>query len=127
MGRRQGDSAANRQRSSDHHRQAERRRGAEYGVRGDVFEAIAVTTVADVNKTITEYEDFAAEWQSAQAGVASGQPAGQAEPDGRDLAAETANVFSLGRKAADKAKFNTEHARAWPTRSTRLSTSSTPR
>ena len=86
---------------------------AEYGVRGDVFEAIAQEHVADVIKTITEYDGFAAEWQSAQAGVASSKalPA-KLKPAAKGLWTEAANVIALGQKAADKAKFNTDDARA---------------
>ncbi|BEP12125.1 hypothetical protein acdb102_04360 [Acidothermaceae bacterium B102] len=84
---------------------------AEYGVRGDVFEAIAQEHVADIITTITEYEGFAAEWQSAQATVAASKLPPKLKPAANQLWTEAANVIALGQKAATEAKFNVDDAR----------------
>ena len=83
---------------------------AEYGVRGDVFEAIEVTTGAEVKATITEFKDFAAEWQSAQATVAAANLPAKLRPTAASLAAETEKVLVLGSNATNEAQFNASKA-----------------
>ncbi|MDX6202673.1 MAG: hypothetical protein QOJ83_2173, partial [Frankiales bacterium] len=58
---------------------------AELGVRGDNFEAIAVVHVADVQAVIAEFNDFAAQWRSAQASVASSKLPAALLPAAKEL------------------------------------------
>jgi methyl-accepting chemotaxis protein len=83
---------------------------AEYGVRGDVFESIEVTSGAEVKAAIAEFKDFAAEWQSAQAAVAAADLPAKLRPTAADLAAETEKVIALGSKATNEAQFNASTA-----------------
>jgi methyl-accepting chemotaxis protein len=77
---------------------------AHNGVRGDVFEAIEVLHVTQVEAVITEYQDFAAEWQSAQAAVASANLPAALHTTAGQLRDQTAIVIALGQKSVEAAR-----------------------
>jgi methyl-accepting chemotaxis protein len=85
---------------------------AELGVRGDNFEAIAVVHVADVQAVIAEFNDFAAQWRSAQASVASSKLPAALLPAAKELQTEAASVIALGSKTVNAALGNNDVARA---------------
>jgi methyl-accepting chemotaxis protein len=84
---------------------------AQYGVRGDVFESIAVLHVDEVKAVIAEFENFAAEWQSAEASVSSAALPKDLQAPAKELRAEATSVAALGRKAVNEALYSNERSR----------------
>jgi methyl-accepting chemotaxis protein len=85
---------------------------AEYGTRGAVFEAIAVVHVDEVKSVIAEFENFGAQWSSAQAAVAKGDLPQALVPEAKSLQTDSAAAIALGSKAVNAALHNNDQARA---------------
>jgi methyl-accepting chemotaxis protein len=79
---------------------------AHYAVHGDIFEAIAVLHVTQVKAVTVEYTGFAAEWQSAQATIASSALPAKLHATAVQLSAQTAKVIALGTKSITAAQTN---------------------
>ncbi|MDX6207119.1 MAG: methyl-accepting chemotaxis protein [Frankiales bacterium] len=84
---------------------------AQYGVRGDVFESMAVVHVDEVKAIIKEYENFAAEWQSAEASISTSKLPQNLVASAKDLRAQSSSVAALGRKAVTEALYSNDRAR----------------
>jgi methyl-accepting chemotaxis protein len=85
---------------------------AHSGARGDVFEAIAEVQSSAVTPLVAEYNNFAAEWQSAQATVAAGNLPASLVVSAQDIATETSKVINLGHTSVATAEIDNTRASA---------------
>ncbi len=86
---------------------------AHNGVARDVWESIAVFQAVDVADVAAEFNDFAAEWTSAQAALAGNKTLpGKLRAQAVNLNQSAMNVMALGRKAVKAADKDNDAARA---------------